>query len=190
MKVYVGTMYRIIVERKCGCRAAQEFKDSAMKEPDGDPTYKPCTKHKRGAMSEVVQEFMLEVLENKAEEHRSKTVIAIAEANATRTDVPAPPVGEGSASETHVPLKVGGKVVQRPTKAGVGVRRSVQPASVADVVTSHKTAAAAITTGNSIDAELAGSGSPAAAEDARITKHLVDASGGLLGPDEEDPSEA
>jgi hypothetical protein len=79
MKVYVGTMYRIIVERKCGCRAAQEFKDSAMREPDGDPTYKPCTKHKRGTMNEVVQEFMLEVLENKAEEHRSKTSIAIAE---------------------------------------------------------------------------------------------------------------
>lgn len=217
MKVYVGTMTRIIVEKKCGCKATQEYRDAIMKEPDGEPAYKPCTKHKKGVTSEVIQELMFEVLENKAEEHRAKTNIAIAEANAEKPTPAVPAVGEGAAAETRTPVRVGGKVVQRPanqpaasaapaptttvgrrdttkprqanltTGSAGGLRRATQPTSAAAVVAS-KREEIAVTTGNSIDAELAGA-APTAKEDPRITTHLVDAEGGLLGAPEDDPSE-
>jgi hypothetical protein len=107
MKVYIGTMYRIIIERKCGCRAAQEFKDAIMKDPDGEPNYKPCDKHKKGAAGEIIEDLMFEVLENKAEEHRSKSTIAIAEANAEkRAGNGSAPVSEGATSETRTPVRV------------------------------------------------------------------------------------
>src|SRR5208282_1046045 len=103
MKIHIGTMYRIIVEKGCGCKATQEYKDAVMKEPDGEPTYKPCHKHKKGIVGGVIQELMVEVLENKAEEYHSKAIIAIAESNAGRE---APTVSEGATSETRTPLKV------------------------------------------------------------------------------------
>jgi hypothetical protein len=212
MKVYIGTMHRVIFERKCGCRAAQEFKDAAMKEPDGEGTFKPCAKHKRGQVGEIIREIMIEVLENRAEEHRSKTVIAIAEANANKVATPAP-VGEGAESESRVAIKVGDKVVQRPASvpaasaapvtpsghrdttkprqvnlasgSGSGLRRATQQGSAAAVVAEKKTASAPVVSGNSIDAEFAGVAVPVT-EDIRITKVLVDGEGGLLGPDEND----
>jgi hypothetical protein len=219
MKVYIGKMTRIIVERKCGCKATQEYRDDTMQEPDGEPTYKPCPKHKRGVTGEVIQELMFEVVENKAEEHHSKSVIAIAEANAVKAAPAIPAVGEGSSFETRIPVKVGGKVVQRPPNQAAasapmtdtgrrdttksrqvnlaggsssGMRRSTQPTSAAAVV-ALKTAASsgnsiAASSGNSIDAELAGTTS-AVGEDPRITQHLVDAPGGLLGDPVEDPSD-
>ena len=200
MQVYIGTMHRIIIEKKCGCRVSQEFKDAIMKQPDGEATYKPCTKHKKGVVGEVIKELMLEVLENKAEEHHSKTVIAIAEANATsrtgesETPAEAPkPVGEGAASETRVPIKVGGKVVQvgaKPESQRPGLRRAATAtAKTTPAAVSARKAAAAAGTSNAIDAELAGATGPTAGEDTRITHHLVDAPGGLLGPEELDPSE-
>ena len=194
MKVYIGTMYRIIVEKKCGCRSSQEFKDAIMKEPDGEPTFKPCAKHKRKAVGEIIQELMLEVLESRAEEHRSKSLIAIAESNATsrpETSAEPAPVSEGAVSETRIPIKVGGKVVQtgsKPTTQRPAVRRTAQPTvRTTPAAVAAKTAAS--NAGSSIDAELAGDTSPAAGEDSRITKNLVDAPGGLLGPEEDDPSE-
>ncbi len=192
MKVFVGTMYRIVVERKCGCRAMQEYLDDLLKQPDGEPTYKPCAKHKRGTMSEVVKELMLEVLEQRAEEQHSKAVIAVAEANADRATAGPAPVGEGATSETRTPIKAG-NAVPRPAAApaagatpvaarpappkvrrvnltagsGGGVRRVATPASAATAVAAH---AAPQESSNSIDAELAGVPALAPVSAAKLAK--------------------
>src|SRR5271157_904427 len=109
MKVYIGLIPRCTAIKNCGCRATQEYKDPAMKETDGDPTYKPCDKHKKGAAGEIIQEMMFEFIEQKAEEHRSKSTIEIAEANATRRGpAAATPVGEGAEAETRTPVRIAG----------------------------------------------------------------------------------
>jgi len=181
MKVHVGTMYRIVVERKCGCKATQEYLDAVLKEPDGEPLYKPCPKHRRGAMKDMVRELLLEVLEQKAEEQHSKAVIAAAAANADKRPGAPAAVGEGATSETRTPITAG-NAVQRPagqppasatpapaaaagrrppqprrvnlaSASGGGIRRAAAPPTAA-------TAAAARTVPqgevSSIDAELAG----------------------------------
>jgi hypothetical protein len=206
MKVYVGTMYRIIVERKCGCRAAQEFKDEFMKEPDGEPTYKPCAKHQRGHMKEIIQEFMFEVLENKAEEHRSQANIAIAEANASR--VTEAPVGEGATAETHAPIKIAG-VTKKPAvvtaapsgnvpnqprpnpvvrKANLaagsrsGLRRATVPARASEVIAAKQAAVPEAGPVEAGDIQM-----EPVEEDPRVTKILVDdPDGGLLGAHEDE----
>lgn len=177
MKVYKGMMYRIIVERACGCRAQQEFKDDVMREPDGEPTYKPCVKHKRGQIGEIIQEILFEVILKEADEHRAKTNIAVAEKNAERVAEAAKPViGEGAVAETRI--KIGNApnetLTSRPAPPAVrtanlasgsksGIRRTVTPTRAAKAP---------------IEAGDLGT----AVEDVRITKVLVDdPEGGLLG---------
>lgn len=136
MKVYIGLIPRCTAIKNCGCRATQEYKDPAMKEPDGDPTYKPCEKHKKGQAGEIIQELMFEFIAEKAEEHRSKSSIEIAEANAARRGVAPAPVGEGSASESRTPVTIAGTSkkeapsaapsgnVQNQPRPNVGVRKA------------------------------------------------------------------
>lgn len=215
MKVYVGLMPRAILERGCGCKLTQDFKDQAMKEPDGEAIYKPCAKHKRGAAGEIIQELMTEFALKEAEDYQNKQALALAQSNEQKV---APQVAEGATSETRTSIKVGGRVVQRPAdvpaasaapapinaatgrrdptkvrtanlsagSAG-GLRRAGAP-GVAAAGTPKIASRPAPMPANSIDAELAGVQTPAANEDPRITKHLVDSAGGLLGPEEDDPS--
>lgn len=195
-----------------------------MKEPDGEAIYKPCAKHKRGAAGEIIQELMTEFALKEAEDYQNKQALALAQANEKKLALAqsneqkiTAPVAEGATSETRVPLKVGGRVVQRPAdvpaasaspapinaatgrrdptkvrtanlsagSAG-GLRRAGAPTGVPAGV--PKVASQTPMPSNSIDAELAGVQTPAASEDPRITKHLVDSAGGLLGPEDDDPS--
>lgn len=197
MKVTIGTTYRISVNKRCGCRATQEFTDEAMKSADGEPTFKPCEKHVKGAAGEVIGEIMLETIADAVEESRSKATLAIAQANrvriegpveeaATSTEAPAP--AERAAARQSV-VTVGNRPVNRPkARTGSGVRLSATATSTAGP-SAAKTAAVR-PPATSIDAELAGVDmATQTAENTNITKHLVDAPGGLLGDDEDDTSE-
>jgi hypothetical protein len=206
MKAYVGTMYRIIIEKKCGCRATQEFKDAVMKEPDGEPTYKACDKHKKGQAGEIIQELMFEVLESKAEEHRSKASIEIAEQNAVRRGAAAAtPVGEGAVAETRTPVRIAGTSPKpAPTAAPSGsVPNQTRPlvkVREANLSGGSKSGLrrAAPATRQSVVAKIAADRPVEAgdlqidpvSEDPRVTAILVDdPTGGLLGA-HDDESEA
>jgi hypothetical protein len=46
MKVEKTVVYRVTVERECGCTAVKEFKDPQYKEAITEAGYEPCKKHK------------------------------------------------------------------------------------------------------------------------------------------------
>ncbi len=187
MKVSIDTIRRITVKRElCPCRAFQEFEDIDMKAPVFDPVFEPCPKHRKGVSGKVIFEDLRGIIGSEVEQRRSKATLAIAEANAdTRTPVSAP-ISEGAESETHTSIKVGSKVVRpgaRPSPQA-GIRRAATPTTASAVMATKK--AEASTGGNNpIDAELTG----VADENPAITAVLVDAKGGLLGPEEDDVTE-
>jgi len=181
-----------------------------MKETDGEPVYKPCDKHKKGQAGEIIQELMFEFIEQKADEHRSKSSIEIAEQNAARRGAAAAtPVGDGAESETRTPVRVAGvapKVataaatpsaapsgnVQNQPRPRVGVRaanlaggskgglRRTAQPSTATVVAKIAASRPAAVEAGDIQTE-------AVDEDPRVTAILVDdPTGGLLGAHDDD----
>jgi len=210
MKVYIGLIPRCTAIKNCGCRATQEYKDPAMKETDGEPSYKPCDKHKKGTAGEIIQEMMFEFIEQKAEEHRSKSSIEIAEQNAARRAGNAPAsVADGATAETRTPVRIAGTqqkapVAPAPSAAPSGnvpnQTRPVVKVRQANLSAGSKSGlrrAGAVTRQTVV--EKVASSRPVEAgdiqvdpveEDPRVTAILVDdPEGGLLGG-HEDESEA
>ena len=70
MKVTKTTIYRLSVEKSCGCKAAREYEDARYTKPvpvDPGSVFEPCVKHGKGAIAEFAGEMLVEALDKEAE---------------------------------------------------------------------------------------------------------------------------
>jgi hypothetical protein len=76
MKLTKISVYRLILEKTCGCKAEREYSDPQYKTPIADGEFTSCDKHKGNKLlAEFAGEMMLESLDKEAES-AGKTFVA------------------------------------------------------------------------------------------------------------------
>ncbi len=95
MKVRKSTLHKLEVERECGCLVAGDYEDSVYKRPRGEAVFKACAKHD-GAMGEVVEEMMREILVKEASEVKLPEIVPVNHPRTVaRQDTPSEDVSAG-----------------------------------------------------------------------------------------------
>lgn len=114
MKVEKTSVYRLSVERECGCKATREFTDPLYREPIAEAGYVPCKKHKgKPDLQEMMQMIMIEDLNREAETTtNTRSIHAPVHAIPTSLD--------GSAGETVTSTPISRRL-SVPTSGGVAV---------------------------------------------------------------------
>jgi hypothetical protein len=67
MKVTKTNVFRLTIEKACGCQATREYEDGRYTKPLVDGKFTPCDKHGRGAIAEFAGEMLVEALDKEAE---------------------------------------------------------------------------------------------------------------------------
>lgn len=74
MKVSKSTIYKLEIERPCGCKIAGDYEDAAYKKVRGTASFTACAKHAEDAS--LVEELLREVLEKEAAEAKAPEPLA------------------------------------------------------------------------------------------------------------------
>lgn len=75
MNVTKSIIYKLEIERDCGCKVAGDYEDAAYKKPRGTSIFTPCEKHKDAAGIELIEEMLREFLDKEARDAKAPEVM-------------------------------------------------------------------------------------------------------------------